>query len=396
MLQLRKYFHASLDKVIFVPTLLQIFSGLAPLIFLKILFSDYSDSIIIRVEQLFAITIFCSVLIAWSSNLFLARIYSRLLNSGAFITIILTKAILALFCLLILEFFSSVIKVLPNDTSFYLACCVILLTHVLDVSWIYIGKKKLFIPQLQLILQYGLAIILISNNFEPLTAIPISWFIAILIFYIPILREIRLNKFSISLSYRILRRFFFPTSSEVATSLFSKLDVVYVASILSPKTAVIYILLRKHVIALQSVLFAALRLLYIEQNETKLDSYSLGFRAYIFVGLVCGSTLILLSIVYFFQAQLDFNGFLALGVFLLGIPLGYLKNKTQFQEVYKMSLFKLDLALTLSSFIFYIFCLVTMSIFSLESLILMVLIRIASDLIYLNLFKIYKIIKTER
>ena len=396
MLQLGKYFQASLDKVIFVPTLLQIFSGLAPLIFLKILFSDYSDSTIIRVEQLFAITIFCSVLIAWSSNLFLARIYSRLLNSGAYTTIILTKAILALLCLLILEFFSSVLNVLPNDSSFFLASCVILLTHVLDISWVYIGKKKLFIPQLQLIVQYGLAIILISNDFEPLTAIPISWFLAILIFYIPILGEIRFNKFSISLSYRILRRFFFPTSSEVATSLFSKLDVVYVASILSPKTAVIYILLRKHVIALQSVLFASLRLLYIEQNEAKLDTYNLGFRAYIFIGLICGSALILFSVVYFFQVQLDFNGLMALGVFLSGIPLGYLKNKTQFQEVYRKSLFKLDLTLTLSSFIFYVFCLVAMSIFSLESLVLMVLIRIASDLIYLSLFKIYKIIKIKR
>lgn len=387
-----QYFYASLDKVLLIPTAFQIATGLAPLLFLKILFSNFPDQTVIRVEQLFAITIFCSVVINWSSNLFLARIYSRLLSSGSYLTILFNRFLLSIICSIFIILLSEFLNLIPSEETFLYACFIIFIAQILDPSWIYIGKKKLYIPQLQIIVQYSLATTLLLLSYDPIKSIAFSWLVSSIIFLMPVVKEIKIYRISLSLSRRIFRRFLLPTSSEIGTSLFSKLDVLYVASILSPQTAVIYIILRKHVLALQSVLFAALRLLYIETNSARLVSFNKGFQFYIILGVIFGSVAIYFSITSFFGRELDFEALGALLIFILGVPIGYIKNRAQFQSIYKRGLFQLDLSLTVSAFLIYVINLFIITNFGPKFLILMVVIRISCDLTYLLGYEFYKLI----
>ena len=343
-----------MDKAVLYPTILQLFTALAPLLFFKFVFGRYTPAEIINLEILFVINAFFAVITNWSSTLFLSRVLLRFSKSGAVTTLLFNRALIVLGIIAILYLVQMLVDFKGWNPDLIFAICIILISQIFDSSFYYVGLKKLYIPQLQLMLQYGLALSLISFGADLFWSVALSWLIVTLCFFISILNKLNFSCVRFSLSKRIFKSFLMPTMSEVTTSIFSKLDVLFVANILSPTSAVIYILIRKHVLAAQSIIFASIRLLYLERNEESLRNIQSLIKMYIFVVCTVGVFAIYLSILLLFNYDLEFIEILALILFTAGIPLGYEKVRMQLQYAYKQGRFRLDLIATITVVISYI------------------------------------------
>ena len=370
------------NKAVLYPTVLQLFTAVAPLMFFRFVFQGYPPAEIIIIELLFVFNAFCAVITSWSSTLFLSRIYARLAKSGAFSTILFNRSITVGCIFVVFIIIQQFTELLPEKTEFLFALLLILVSQIFDSSWFYVGQKKLYMPQLQLICQYCLALTMCYYESPILLAIGVSWLILSICFFIPTLKVIRFSPVRLSLSLRIFRRFSLPTLSEIATSLFSKLDVLYASVLLTPANAVVYILFRKHILAIQSVIFASIRLLYLERDPEELAKINSLIRVYVTLACTLGVIAVYCSVLVFFGYDMSSDDVIALIVFAIGIPLGYYKVQTQLQYAYINGFFVLDLLASFFVFAIYMLCIGVFSFLFTDLLIWMVLARISNDVVY--------------
>ena len=370
------------NKVVLYPTVLQLFTALVPLIFFRFVFQGYPTSEIITIELLLVFGAFCGVITSWSSTLFLSRMYSRLAKSGAISTILFNRSVIVGCIVVIFSFAQQFTYAIPTKTEFSFSLLLVLVSQIFDSSWFYVGQKKLYMPQLQLICRYCLALTMCYIGSPILLAVGVSWLILSIVFFIPILKVIRFGPVRLSLSLRIFRRFSLPTLSEIATSLFSKLDVLYASVFLAPANAVVYILLRKHILAIQSVIFASIRLLYLERDQEKLAKIGSLIRLFVTLTSTLGVIAVYFSVLVLFEYDMSKGDIGALIVFAIGIPLGYFKVQTQLQYAYINGFFLLDLLASIFVFTIYILGIQFFSYVFTDLLIWMVLARISNDVVY--------------
>ena len=381
-LDLRKLRLVLTNKVVLYPTVLQLLTAIVPLIFFRFVFQGYSPSEIITIELLLVFGAFCGVITSWSSTLFLSRMYSRLSKSGAISTILFNRSVTVGCIVVIFSSMQLFTDVMPGKTEFLFALLLVLISQIFDSSWFYVGQKKLYVPQLQLICRYSLALTMCYFESPILLAVGISWLILSIGFFIPILKVIRFGPVRLSLSLRIFRRFSLPTLSEIVTSLFSKLDVLYASVFLAPANAVVYILLRKHILAIQSVIFASIRLLYLERDQEELAKIGSLIRLFVTLTSTFGVIAVYWSVSVLFKYNMSIDDVIALIIFAIGIPLGYYKVQTQLQYAYINGFFLLDLLASIFVFAMYMLGIQFFSYVFTDLLIWMVLARIGNDVVY--------------
>tara|TARA_B100000787_G_scaffold30935_1_gene20783 strand:- start:9597 stop:10829 length:1233 start_codon:yes stop_codon:yes gene_type:complete len=379
------------NKAVLYPTVLQLFTAVAPLMFFRFVFQGYPPAEIIIIELLFVFNAFCAVITSWSSTLFLSRIYSRLAKSGAFSTILFNRSI-TVGCIFVVFFIiQQFTAVIPETSDFLFTLLLFLVAQMFDSSWFYVGQKKLYMPQLQLICQYCLAFIMCYYEAPILLAIGVSWLTISICFFIPIVKVVRFGPVRLSLSLRIFRRFSLPTLSEIATSLFSKLDVLYASVLLTPANAVVYILLRKHILATQSIIFASIRLLYLERDPEELAKINSLIRLYVTLACTLGVIAVSWSVSVLFEYDMSSDDVIALIIFAIGIPLGYYKVQTQLQYAYINGFFVLDLLASFFVFAMYMLCIGVFSFLFTDLLIWIVLARISNDVVYVAIMYMSRI-----
>lgn len=378
------------NRAVFLTSITQLFAALAPLLFLRIVFRAHEASEIVQMEVLLAIFAFSATISNWSGNLFLARSYARLLKSGAFTTILINRLILIVILFIVLLIIDGLSATVSLDTRFLMALALMHLGQLIDISWVYIGQKKLYIPQIQIFTQYLFASLMLVNNVDLFVSIAISWVIVPIIFYYPLRRIIRFGSYRKSLSEKFFKIYWKPTLAELSTSLFSKLDVIYASVLLGPNSALLYIVLRKHIVALQGVIFSAVRLQYLERNQKLLEKIGLTIQTYVYLASTIGVGFVYISVTVFFETNLSPLDLIALFILGVGILVAQSKNKLQFQHVYRNRLFSYDLIANFIVFVVYCLGILGLGHFFGITVLYLVALRVMNDVTYILSINVFR------
>lgn len=340
-------------------------------------------------EVLLSFLGFAAIAIDYSASTFIARLQARLLRAGGYATILVGRLVVALLtlslCALISVGVGSTLSVI-NIAAF----CAGFLAIALDPSWIFIGRGNLWTPAALTTLRFAIATALTSEGFPPILGIGLGFLLGSVIFMIHGFRWIRLTPVvRPRLFLGILKRLFLPTTTDLTTALFSRLDVA-VASILLPvDQALMYTICRKLILGLQSVTFSSVRVLYIEKNKARRTENEAALLRLSLLSTAASPPLCSIAIYYFMD--FSFTPTLILVIIILSslIMIGYFKNILQFAILYRNGLFLYDFLATQVAAISFGLMTLTLYVAHQQSAIIFAIIRVTTEIVYLATARIW-------
>lgn len=362
----------------------QFLAGITPLGYLY-LFNDTSNQQqLVSFELFLGYSYFCIALVNYSTDTFVAKRYRYYLHP---------KNILKLFRLRLMVSMSACIVILT-----YVACfespealwlILILIGATIDASWVFIGKKKIYISSLIVGATYILASILFAN----LSLMPHASFS---IAYITIVGGGCLFAYDFrkvpdlcwSSDSELRKALFWPTTNELLTLAAYRLDLMAFALFCPMEQMYVYALIKKHVQGFQSVLLSGVKLIYLSESTVTIKKLKSIYGLMLMTLPLCGAMVSLLSLKYFFEMELSFIEILYCVLFFcFSSYFAFLKQQAQFEFLYKKFLLFEDLKL--SAFVYAMFVLLcgVVASLGLEGLIFMILIKVANDLWYVLAFK---------
>jgi hypothetical protein len=354
---------------------------LAPFIFLKeILGGGKSEAI--YAELILTWATIGGIFIDWSSTNLLGRNQKRLLKCGAYQNIVLGKVCSALLISCVVWLFLTYF--FPKYSILRFSFLTICLGDAFDPSWVYFGRKQIWVPQAMGIFRYFVAYILVLFGFHSSVGLSSGFFATNILFTFPFIRDIRFhNRVSLSFYKLIVKRYFSLGVNDLLTSTFSMFDVTIAVFAFGADAALSYVISRKIVLGFLGIAFASVPLLYIERDnvEMKLHESSLKFLVY-FVSFT-GGIFSYFVMHYYYRVDFNLSSFLTLAFLLLLLPVGYLKNKFQFGYLFKNGLFRANLFSTIVACLF--FAIVSFSIveFHLGSIWCFSALRVLVDCVFL-------------
>jgi hypothetical protein len=263
-----------------------------------------------------------------------------------------------------------------------------LLGLVFDPSWIYIGKRKLWIPAAIVSIRFGLAALLTSVGAQPVMALAISYLSSSLFFLsISGIRANDLDNIRTSIFIRILKRYYTPTLTEGVTAVFSRLDIAIAALLLQPSEALIYAVSRKLMLGINSVLFSSARIFYLERDANHLYVLQRRLTQYTWLAFVFSLPVSIFFIKFWFNLQIDFELIVTLLSLSMLILLGHKKILMQFGFFYVNQKFSMDLIYSVVSLLSFLSLLVILTFFDLNTAFTFSIARLMPDFLYVFLAK---------
>jgi hypothetical protein len=326
---------------------------------------------------------FAAIAIDFSASTFLARTQSRLLNSGALTTILLGRLAVASILLICSVVFLAVTGNSPLD-GFAVSLVAMLLGIVADPSWIYIGRGHLWVPAIIATIRFGAAALLTLTGMLPILSLAIAFLFSSLFFLA--LARLKLSffgRFKWHLCIRLARRYYMPTLTEGLTAVFSRLDVAIAVAVLPTQDALIYAVIRKLIVGLQSVAFSGARFFYLERDPKALQSLQRALLKNTLLILAGGLPVSLVVAVWWFNLPLDTSVVSTLALLAIIVLLGYKKTLVQFGQLYVHRRFSSDLLFSAVSMLSFAALCALLAQSDSPSVIAFASIRVAADVIYL-------------
>jgi hypothetical protein len=371
-----------LDRRLFWPALMQCLAMAAPFFYLRAAIG-HSRNAAVEGESILSIVGFAAIAIDFSASTFLARTQSRLLNSGALTTILLGRLAVASILLICSVVFLAVTGNSPLD-GFAVSLVAMLLGIVADPSWIYIGRGHLWVPAIIATIRFGAAALLTLTGMLPILSLAIAFLFSSLFFLA--LARLKLSffgRFKWHLCIRLARRYYMPTLTEGLTAVFSRLDVAIAVAVLPTQDALIYAVIRKLIVGLQSVAFSGARFFYLERDPKALQSLQRALLKNTLLILAGGLPVSLVVAVWWFNLPLDTSVVSTLALLAIIVLLGYKKTLVQFGQLYVHRRFSSDLLFSAVSMLSFAALCALLAQSDSPSVIAFASIRVAADVIYL-------------
>jgi hypothetical protein len=343
----------------------------------------HSRNAAVEGESILSIVGFAAIAIDFSASTFLARTQSRLLNSGALTTILLGRLAVASILLICSVVFLAVTGNSPLD-GFAVSLVAMLLGIVADPSWIYIGRGHLWVPAIIATIRFGAAALLTLTGMLPILSLAIAFLFSSLFFLA--LARLKLSffgRFKWHLCIRLARRYYMPTLTEGLTAVFSRLDVAIAVAVLPTQDALIYAVIRKLIVGLQSVAFSGARFFYLERDPKALQSLQRALLKNTLLILAGGLPVSLVVAVWWFNLPLDTSVVSTLALLAIIVLLGYKKTLVQFGQLYVHRRFSSDLLFSAVSMLSFAALCALLAQSDSPSVIAFASIRVAADVIYL-------------
>ena len=369
------------DRRILLPAIAQILALVTPFVYLQTLVVGHGSEIAVASELILSLTGFFAIVVDWSSTTFLSRSQARLLRSGAYFSILVSK-LLAAFVLMAFG-----VAFLTATTSNEPTCAghiaMVMIGIALDPSWIYVGRGLLWVPPALGACRFGGATVLSLWGLDPILALALSFFLSSVVFLLPVVHQLAWPaRLSLRLPARIVRRYYVPTLTEFLTAAFSRLDVAVAATLLNTEQALIYAVSRKLILGLLSVTFSSARLFYLERNRAKLLSLKLSLKKTSILTMLIGGPCAYILAAQVFLVPSEYGLLLTLGCFVLLFPLGYLKILIQFTYLYQSGRYVAHLAFTAASLTVFVLGCGAIGIAGWDSAVLLALVRVSADATY--------------
>jgi hypothetical protein len=343
----------------------------------------HSRNAAVEGESILSIVGFAAIAIDFSASTFLARTQSRLLNSGALTTILLGRLAVASILLICSVVFLAVTGNSPLD-GFAVSLVAMLLGIGADPSWIYIGRGHLWVPAIIATIRFGAAALLTLTGMLPILSLAIAFLFSSLFFLA--LARLKLSffgRFKWHLCIRLARRYYMPTLTEGLTAVFSRLDVAIAVAVLPTQDALIYAVIRKLIVGLQSVAFSGARFFYLERDPKALQSLQRALLKNTLLILAGGLPVSLVVAVWWFNLPLDTSVVSTLALLAIIVLLGYKKTLVQFGQLYVHRRFSSDLLFSAVSMLSFAALCALLAQSDSPSVIAFASIRVAADVIYL-------------
>jgi hypothetical protein len=343
----------------------------------------HSRNAAVEGESILSIVGFAAIAIDFSASTFLARTQSRLLNSGALTTILLGRLAVASILLICSVVFLAVTGNSPLD-GFAVSLVAMLLGIVADPSWIYSGRGHLWVPAIIATIRFGAAALLTLTGMLPILSLAIAFLFSSLFFLA--LARLKLSffgRFKWHLCIRLARRYYMPTLTEGLTAVFSRLDVAIAVAVLPTQDALIYAVIRKLIVGLQSVAFSGARFFYLERDPKALQSLQRALLKNTLLILAGGLPVSLVVAVWWFNLPLDTSVVSTLALLAIIVLLGYKKTLVQFGQLYVHRRFSSDLLFSAVSMLSFAALCALLAQSDSPSVIAFASIRVAADVIYL-------------
>ena len=369
------------DRRILLPAIAQVLALITPFVYLRTVVVGHGVEIAVASELILSITGFFTIVVDWSSTTFLSRSQARLLSSGAYFSILVSKLAAAFVLLACGVAFLTATTPHAHAYTGYIA--MVMIGIALDPSWIYVGRGLLWVPPALGACRFGSATVPCLWGVDPILALALSFFLSSVIFLLPIVRQLVWPaRLSLRLPARIVRRYYVPTITEFLTAAFSRLDTAVAAILLNTDQALMYAVSRKLTLGLLSVTFSSARLFYLERNRAKLLSLKLSMKRTAAVTMLVGVPCAYVLAAQVFLVPGEYGLILTLGCLALLFPLGYLKTLIQFTCLYQGRRYGDHLAFTAASLAVFVLGCGVIGIVGWDSAVLLALLRVTADAAY--------------
>ena len=295
---------------------------------------------------------------------------------------------------LVLSFFASVF-VSAWLSNLFVFISVLLLLSSLDASWVYVLKSRLWFIHSQPALRYSFALLFLIFGFSPVAALVFGFSLMVALnFYLLIHKNIGLKVPNLAFAYKIYKLNRSSVFSELVTSSYSRLDLIFAGVILQADEFVVYVTIRKFVLAMTIVATSSSRELYLCNQSDYNQSVGMLIVSCFSFGLLGCLSLLLFSQVILSSAMLVNYG-IAISLFFLLLPIAAAKIVGQFGFLFRRKLFGHDLFITLLCFLFFLGFLILVNTLDF-GLLGIIAARLSVDFLYvfmcliLYIFKKYK------
>lgn len=322
-----------------------------PFIYILLAKTISGDLELVNIEVFISVLAFFAIFCEWSST----SLLSAKLNSGKYSDhyTSLVIARLIIMCVLSVLFLLAAAKIFPNyrfGTTMSEPFIIAIIALIIDPAYILNSKKNLWISISLMALRYVFAIsaLLISHDF--ILNLSIGYLVSSLC-GICIARPRVKNPTNVTM-LEILNYYkngTWATLSEIITAISTRCDVFIAVAFLDTQTAAFYLISRKIIIGLQSVVGADAKMLIIENNKIIIKNIMKNqiLMAQLFFFVI--SPICFLFIVYVFQIEVQITYAVNFLIQATLIPLGVLKINEQFHKLYRSKKFKAELLITGSS-----------------------------------------------
>jgi len=364
--------------------LCQFLAGVTPLGYLY-LFNDTSNQQqLVSFELFLGYSYFCIALVNYSTDTFVAKRYRYYLHPKNILKLIrlrLTVSLLA--CMVILTY----VACFKSPEALWLI--LILIGATIDASWVFIGKKKIYVSSLIVGATYILAGILFLNlSLLPHSSFAIAYIIVAVGGCLLTYDFRKVSDLCWSSDNELRKALFWPTINELLTLAAYRLDLVVFAIFCPVEQMYVYALIKKHVQGFQSVLLSGVKLIYLSESTATIKKLKSIYGLMLLTLPLCGGLLSLLSLKYFFEMELSFIEIIYCVLFFcFSSYFAFLKQQAQFEFLYRKFLLFDDLKLSVFVYIMFIMLCGVVAFLELEGLLFMILIKTANDLWYVLAFK---------
>lgn len=383
---------ARFDYETILSIFVQFLNIVVPFLILKFNYDINGTSSVVRYEVALSLIAFFSILINYSSSIFLSTsIIMKFKPRTIYYTVIKSRFYLWLITLLIL----LILSIFDDESlEIYFFTSIVLFSVVFELQFYFISQSKSYIYQLLILPRTLLPLILIFFGVDLLYSISLSYLISIIlqvsIFFSETEGEFRDNK---RFRGAFLSTYKINTFTDLLSAVFSQLDTFIVSYFLNDSMSLIYITLKKVIRVVMSLLNYVFRSMYF--TYIKLGKESAAFKG----KLLTANVYIIIAYIFYFIFW-DFLVFdllsisnkteewsLSVFIFSFIIVLGYVKSLVVHLYLYTNRLFICNMSLSITVLILYISAFFIFP--SGGDLYFSILNRVLADLAYLLLFLAY-------
>jgi hypothetical protein len=358
---------------------------LGPFLYLGLVLSRHGSATALMSEVVLSLVAFYAIVIDWSSSTFLARTQRSLLASGAYFSLVAAKLGIAVFLVVVTIIARPVVCAELDLRTTACAFGMILVGVALDPSWVFVGRKQVWVPQAVSACRFLMGAALATCGVSPILGLAAAFPATSLALILLLRHDLRWpRRVSWRLCYAVIRRYRVPTLTECLTAGFTRLDVAAAARVLRPEAALTYAVCRKLVVGLLSVAFASTRLLYLERDRRRIEQLTQSLVAAMAAAFFVGGVAAYATATLVFRVPSGWALASTLALLLFLLPVGYLKNRIQFAFLFRRRQFAFDLALNVGSAVTYGAACAVAFAFAAREANLLSLARLSADAFYVS------------
>src|SRR6266702_985814 len=127
--------------------LAQVFALLGPFVYLGVALKRNGSAVALTSEVVLSLVGLYAIIIDWSATTFLARMHRRLLSSGAYFSVVAARLAGALLIAFLTVLARPLVCSALDARLSLLVFTTILVGVAIDPSWIFVGRKQVWVPQ---------------------------------------------------------------------------------------------------------------------------------------------------------------------------------------------------------------------------------------------------------